>query len=56
MSNNEVIVFITPFVISDTGMSEEAKAALRKSKERLDQTKGELGDATEQLREKLEKE
>jgi len=56
MSNNEVIVFITPFVISDAGMSEEAKAALQKSKERLEQTKQELGDATEQLKEKLEKE
>jgi hypothetical protein len=42
MSNNEVIVFITPYVISDAGMTEEAKAALQKSKERLDQTKQEL--------------
>ena len=56
VSNNEVIVFITPFVISDAGMSEEAKAALQKSKEQLEQTKQELGDATERLKETLEKE
>jgi type II secretory pathway component GspD/PulD (secretin) len=56
VSNNEVIVFITPFVISDAGMSEEAKAALQKSKERLDRTKQELGHDAEQLEEKLEKE
>jgi type II secretory pathway component GspD/PulD (secretin) len=61
LSNNEMIVFITPFVIGDgtkdgTKMSEAAKAALEKSKERLDQTKAELDAATEQLKEKLDKE
>ncbi|MCX5647440.1 MAG: hypothetical protein NTZ17_22585 [Phycisphaerae bacterium] len=56
LSNNEMIVFITPFVIGDGPMSEAAKAAVEKSKERLDQTKQELDDATEQLKEKLDKE
>jgi type II secretory pathway component GspD/PulD (secretin) len=56
ISNNEMLVFITPFVISDAGMSEEAKAALKKSKERLNQTQEELGEAAEQLKEKLDKE
>ena len=37
VSNNEMIVFITPFVISGAEMSDEAKATLLKSKERLDQ-------------------
>jgi general secretion pathway protein D len=57
VSNNEMIVFITPFVISEGAeMSEAARAALEKSKEHLDQTKGELADTAEQLKEKLEKE
>lgn len=56
ISNNELIVFITPFVIGDGKMSDEAKAALDKSKEQLDQTKQELGEATGQMIEKLEKE
>jgi general secretion pathway protein D len=56
LSNNEMIIFITPFVISDSAMSDAAKAALEKSKERLNQTKEELGDAAEQLREKMDKE
>jgi general secretion pathway protein D len=56
LSNNEMIVFITPFVISDAGISEEAKAALEKSKERLNQTQQELGAAAEQLKEKMDKE
>ncbi len=56
VSNNEVIVFITPFVISDGTMSEEAKATLEKSKEHLDQSKQELNNATEQLQQQLDKE
>ncbi len=56
VSNNEMIVFITPFVISEGTMSEEAKAALEKSKEHLDQTQQELDAATEQLKEKMHKE
>jgi type II secretory pathway component GspD/PulD (secretin) len=56
LSNNEMIVFITPFVMSDAGMSEAAKAALEKSKERLDQTKQELDAASEQLKEKMDEE
>ena len=56
LSNNEMLIFITPFVISDSTMSEAAKAALEKSRERLDQTKQELDDAAEQLREKMDKE
>jgi general secretion pathway protein D len=56
VSNNEVIVFITPYVISDSTMSDEAKAALEKSKGRLDQSKQELNDATEQLQRQLDKE
>ena len=56
VSNNEMIVFITPYVISDGKMSEEAKAALEKSKERLNRTQEELGEAAGQLDEMLEKE
>jgi type II secretory pathway component GspD/PulD (secretin) len=56
LSNNEMIIFITPFVISDGAMSGAAKATLEKSKEHLDQTQQELGDAAEQLREKMGKE
>jgi general secretion pathway protein D len=54
LSNNEMIIFITPFVISDGQMSEEGKATLEKSKERLNRTRDELDAATEQLKEKLE--
>jgi len=57
LSNNEMIVFMTPFVIGDgTKMSDAAKAAIEESKERLDQTKEELDAATDQLKEKLDKE
>jgi len=56
LSNNEMIVFITPFVISDTAMSEAAKAALEKSRQRLNQTRDELGATAEQLRQKMEQE
>jgi type II secretory pathway component GspD/PulD (secretin) len=56
ISNNELIVFITPFVISGTEMSDEAKAALQKTKERLDRTQQELRDAAEKLEEQLDKE
>ncbi len=56
VSNNEMIVFITPFVVSDGAMSEAAKAALGKNQERLDRTKDELGAETEKLIEKLDKE
>ena len=56
LSNNEMIIFIMPFVISDGGMSKEAKAALEKSQERLKQTREELGAAAEQLKETMDKE
>jgi len=56
LSNTEMILFITPYVISEGTMSDEAKAALEKSKENLDQTQGELRDSAERLKQKLEKE
>jgi general secretion pathway protein D len=56
LSNNELIVFITPFVIGDGVMSDEAKAALEKSKGRLDRTKQELSDTADKLDEMLDKE
>jgi general secretion pathway protein D len=57
ISNNEMIIFITPYVINEgQTMSEAAKAALEKSKDRLDQTRGELGETADKLQEQLDKE
>jgi general secretion pathway protein D len=57
ISNTEMIVFITPYVVSDGAqVSEKAKKQLDKSQQRLDEVQGELGAAAEALREKMDKE
>ncbi len=56
LSNNELIVFITPLSSATVSCPDEAKAALEKSKGRLDQTKQELNDMADKLDEMLDKE
>jgi len=57
MSNNEMIVFITPYVVSD-GMevSEKARAKLDESQENLQKAREELGAAAEALRQQMDEE
>jgi general secretion pathway protein D len=57
LANNELIIFITPQVISETiEMSEGAKKQIEESKRRLGKVRSELNAAAEQLREELHEE
>jgi general secretion pathway protein D len=57
LSNSELIVFITPFVVNKAiGLSEAAKQRIDESKRRLEEIRQQLGETAEQLREKTEKE
>jgi type II secretory pathway component GspD/PulD (secretin) len=53
LANNEMIVFITPYVITED-LSEEAKEEIQRSKRHLDEVKTELDGTSEELREELE--
>jgi type II secretory pathway component GspD/PulD (secretin) len=55
ISNSEMIVFITPYVVNDgVQISEEAEKELRKSHESLEKTREELGAAAEGLKQQME--
>jgi general secretion pathway protein D len=57
LANNELIVFITPQVVSETiELSEGAKKQIEESKRRLEEVQKELGAAAEQMREELDRE
>ena len=50
LTNSEMIVFVTPFVVDDgTTMSEGAKAELKKSQEKLDGVRDRLDETAEEL-------
>lgn len=55
-ANNEMIVFITPYVIDDAeGLSESTAAQIEEPKEKLDGVRKDLDRTSEKLRKKLEK-
>jgi general secretion pathway protein D len=55
LTNNEMIVFITPSVISETiELSEKAKQQIEEANQRLQEMREEFGAAAEKLREELE--
>jgi general secretion pathway protein D len=55
LTNNEMIVFITPSVISETiELSEKAKQQIEEANQRLREIREEFGAAAEKLREELE--
>jgi general secretion pathway protein D len=57
LSNNELIVFITPFVINEgVELSGAAKQNIEEAKNRLEQVQQELGTTAEKLDEELNKE
>jgi general secretion pathway protein D len=57
LSNSELIVFITPFVVNETvELSEAAKKNIEDSKRRLEEIRQQLGQTAEELKEKMEKE
>ncbi len=57
LSNSELIVFITPFVVNKAvELSEAAKQKIEESKRRLEDIRNQLGETAEQLNEQMEKE
>jgi len=56
-SNNELIVFVTPFVIDEAvgEMSEKTRNEIEGSRERLDELTGQLDETRQELKEKVEK-
>lgn len=56
-SNNELIVFVTPFVIDEAAgeMSEKTRNEIESSRERLDELTGQLDETRQELKEKVEK-
>lgn len=56
-ANNELIVFITPYVVDDSKeLSPETAAQIEKPKEKLDIIQGELNQMSEELEQSLNKE
>ncbi len=54
-ANNEMIVFITPFVIDDgEALSEQTAAEIAKPKQKLDSVRRDLDQTSEKLRQKFE--
>lgn len=55
LSNTELIVFVTPFVIDEgEEMSEKTKQEIEDARQRLEELQGELGATREKLRQKME--
>jgi len=55
LSNNELIVFVTPFVIDEGAMSDEAGEQVGRFKDKLDTVQGQLDATAERLEEELGK-
>jgi type II secretory pathway component GspD/PulD (secretin) len=57
LANNELIVFITPFVVNKAvELSEAAQQKIEESKRRLEEIRTQLGETAEQLNEQMDKE
>ncbi|MGE5296592.1 MAG: secretin N-terminal domain-containing protein [Solirubrobacterales bacterium] len=52
-ANNELIVFITPYVVDGEKLSPETEAEIEQPKEKLEKVKGELNQMSEELEQSL---